>query len=97
MARPRKGEEKDRPRHLGFRVATWVYDGVQRLATEKGMPASEVAHDLLEIALGRLGIKPEPRSAEGRASATRTKSPPKPRRGSPRKSGLRDGSQTRYE
>ena len=45
MARPRKGEEKDRPKHIGFSVATWVYDGVQRLAAEQGMPASEVAHE----------------------------------------------------
>jgi len=59
MARPRKGEEKDRPKHLGFRVATWVHDGVQRLAAERGQPASEVAHDLMETALRRYGIKPE--------------------------------------
>jgi hypothetical protein len=58
MARPRKGEEKDRPRHLGFRVATWVHDGVQKLAHECGQPASEVAHELLEEALRRHGIKP---------------------------------------
>jgi hypothetical protein len=61
MARPRKGEEKDRPKHLGFRVATWVYDGVHHLAAEQGVPASEVAHDLLEVALGSLGIKPPER------------------------------------
>jgi hypothetical protein len=60
MARPRKGQEKDRPRHLGFRVATWVHDAVQRLAAEQGQPASEVAHDLLEAALRRRGIKPPP-------------------------------------
>lgn len=57
MARPRKGEEKDRPKHLGFRVATWVHDGVQKLAQESGQPASEVAHELLEEALRRHGIK----------------------------------------
>lgn len=61
MARPRKGEEKDRPKHLGFRVATWVYDGVHQLGAEQSAPASEIAHDLLEIALGRLGIKPPDR------------------------------------
>jgi hypothetical protein len=61
MARPRKGEEKDRPKHLGFRVATWVHDGVHQLAAEQGVPASEIAHDLLEIALGRLGIYPPER------------------------------------
>ena len=60
MARPRKGREKTRPRHLGFRVATWVHDAVHRIAAEQGQPASDVAHELLEIALGRLGIKPPP-------------------------------------
>jgi hypothetical protein len=64
MARPRRGEEKDRPKHLGFRVATWVYDGVQRLAEEQGQPASEIAHELLEMALGNLGIKPPKQGAE---------------------------------
>jgi hypothetical protein len=59
MARPRKGEEKDRPKHLGFRVATWVYESVQRLAAERNQPASEVVHDLVEAALRRRGIKPE--------------------------------------
>jgi hypothetical protein len=58
MGRPKKGEEKDRPKHLGFRVATWVHDGVQRLAGESGRPASEVAHDLMEAALRRRGIEP---------------------------------------
>jgi hypothetical protein len=70
MARPRKGTEKTRPRHLGFRVATWVHDAVHRLAAERNIPASEVAHDLLEIALGHLGIKPErPKREPGRTPA----------------------------
>ncbi len=85
MGRPRKGEEKDRPKHIGFRAATWVWDGVQRLAAERGMPASEVAHDLMEIALGRLGIKPEASGVGGRAQAARPKSPRESRRASPRK------------
>ena len=85
MGRPRKGEEKDRPKHIGFRAATWVWDGVQRLAAEQEAPASEVAHDLMEIALGRFGIKPPPRksAAVSPAPAPRTKSPRKPRRASP--------------
>ena len=70
MARPRKGTEKTRPKHLGLRVETWVHDAVHRLAAEHGQPASEVAHELLEIALGRLGIKPErPRRDSGKAPA----------------------------
>jgi hypothetical protein len=59
MARPRRGREKGRPKHLGLRVATWVHDAVHQIAAEQGQPASEAAHELLEIALGRLGIKPE--------------------------------------
>ena len=72
MGRPRKGEEKDRPKHIGFRAATWVWDGVQRLAAERRMPASAVAHDLLEAALRRHGIKaPE---AAAKADSRRAKS-----------------------
>ena len=66
MARPRNGKEKHRPRHLGFRTATWVYDAVHRLAAEQDQPASEVAHELLEIALGRLGINAPPTTAGAR-------------------------------
>jgi hypothetical protein len=65
MARPRKGMEKARPKHLGFRVATWVHDAVHRLAAEQDQPASEIAHELLEIALGRLGITPPHRIVGG--------------------------------
>ena len=85
MARPRKGEEKDRLKHIGFRAATWVWDGVQRLAAEQEVPASEVAHDLMEIALGRFGIKPPRKSdTEGRAPpAPSTESGRKKRRASP--------------
>jgi hypothetical protein len=79
MARPRSGREKGRPKHLGFRVATWVHDAVHRLAAEQNQPASEIAHELLEIALGRLGIKP-PRAEFSEAplarAHTRTSSAP---------------------
>src|SRR5262245_29707335 len=57
MARPRDGNEKRRPRHLGFRTEIWVHDAVHRLAAEHGQHASDIAHELLEIALGSLGIK----------------------------------------
>ena len=83
MARPRKGEEKDRPKHVGLRVATWVHDGVQKLAAEKGLPASEVAHQLLEIGLGRLGIHPPRAGVESSAAPPRTKTSRKSRRASP--------------
>jgi hypothetical protein len=35
-----------------------VHDAVRRLAAETEQPASEIAHELLEMALGNLGIKP---------------------------------------
>jgi hypothetical protein len=57
MARPRAGTEKTRPKHLGFRVAAWVHDAVHRLAAEHDQPVSEISHELLEMALGHLGIK----------------------------------------
>jgi hypothetical protein len=72
MARPHKGREKHRPKHLGFRTATWVHDAVRRLAAEHDQPASEIAHELLEIALGSLGIKrPRPQTSEPPVSGTR--------------------------
>jgi hypothetical protein len=57
MARPRKGTEKTRPKHLGFRTEAWVHEAVHRLAAEHDQPASEIAHELLEMALRRLSIK----------------------------------------
>jgi hypothetical protein len=55
---------------------------VQKLAAKKGLPASEVAHQLLEIGLGRLGIHPPP-AGVGSPAAPRTKTPRKSRRASP--------------
>lgn len=61
MARPKKGTEKDRPRHIGFRAAVWLHEALQRLAAERGQPASEVAHDVMEAGFRRYGIiAPEP-------------------------------------
>ena len=57
MARPRKGEEKERPVHLGFRVSKWVYAGLQRLANERGGPMSDLAYEALVAYLKRQGIK----------------------------------------
>jgi hypothetical protein len=69
MARPRNGDEKRRPRHLGFRTETWVHDAVRRLAAEHDLPASEIAHELLEMALGSLGIKRPAPGAQPRGGA----------------------------
>jgi hypothetical protein len=60
MARPRKGEEKNAPIHLGFRVQVWVRDGLQTLAAERGRPMSDIANEALTAYLKRNGIKPHP-------------------------------------
>jgi hypothetical protein len=57
MARPKAGEEKDRPIHMGFRVAQWVRTGLERLAKKDGVPLSDVAHEALVDYLKRHGIK----------------------------------------
>ena len=67
MARPRNGKEKHRPRHLGFRTEVWVYDAVHQLAAEQDQPASEIAHEPLEMALCSLGIKRPTRRPESHA------------------------------
>jgi hypothetical protein len=58
MARPRKGEEKKVPVHLGFRVQEWVYAGLQQLADERGRPMSDLANEALVAYLKRHGVKP---------------------------------------
>ena len=60
MARPRKGEEKNAPIHLGFRVQVWVRDGLQTLAAERGRPMSDIANEAMAAYLKRNGIKPPP-------------------------------------
>jgi len=47
MARPRKGEEKDRPARVSFRIAKGVDEGIRLLAKERGANVSDVAHELL--------------------------------------------------
>ena len=57
MARPKAGEEKDRPIHLGFRVPIWVRDGLDRLAKQQDSPVSDIANEALATYLKRHGIK----------------------------------------
>ena len=57
MARPKAGEEKDRPIHLGFRVPEWVKAGLALLAKKQGYPVSDVANEALASHLKRHGIK----------------------------------------
>ena len=60
MARPKTGEEKKRPVHLGLRVTKWVRAGLDKVAKEDGAVVSDVVHDVLVAYLKRRGVK-EPR------------------------------------
>lgn len=62
MARPRKGEEKNAPIHLGFRVPEWVDAGLRKLADERGCPVSDIANEALVAWLKRHGVKPSPKT-----------------------------------
>jgi hypothetical protein len=57
MARPKAGEEKDRPIHMGFRVPVWVRAGLDLLAKKQDCPVSDVANEALAAHLKRNGIK----------------------------------------
>lgn len=61
MARPRKGEEKNAPIHLGFRVSEWVHEGLKKLAGKRGGPVSDIANEAIVAHLKRHGVKaPKP-------------------------------------
>jgi len=58
MGRPRKGDEKHRGNHMGFRVMDWVRAGIEKIAKEKGgLPLSDVAHEAFVGYLKRHGIR----------------------------------------
>jgi hypothetical protein len=61
-----------------LRVETWIYEAVQRLAAEQDQPASEITHELLEIALRRLGFKPDRTARESNPHTPITLPPPRP-------------------
>ena len=69
MARPRKGQEKNVPIHLGFRVAEWVRDGLQRLAAKRGSPVSDIVNEALVAYLKRHDVTAP---ASRRRTVTRT-------------------------
>ena len=66
MARPRKGMEKDRPVHLGFRVSEETNQALRDLAAKRGTHMSDVAVELLEKGL-RQAAQAEQRGRKGRA------------------------------
>jgi predicted DNA-binding protein len=51
MGRPRKGEEKNRPVHLGFKVTEELNNDLRRLAERRGSPMSDVVVEILEKGL----------------------------------------------
>ncbi len=66
MARPRKGLEKDRPVHLGFRVSEETNQALRDLAAKRGTHMSDVAVELLEKGL-RQAAQAERRRRKRRA------------------------------
>jgi hypothetical protein len=51
VGRPRKGEEKNRPVHLGFKVSEQLNADLRRLAERRGSPMSDVVVEILEKGL----------------------------------------------
>ena len=51
MGRPRKGEEKNRPIHLGFKVTEQLNADLRRLVEKRGSPMSDVVVEILEKGL----------------------------------------------
>jgi hypothetical protein len=48
VGRPRKGEEKHRPIHLGFKVSKQLNADLRRLARKRRSPMSDVVVEILE-------------------------------------------------
>jgi hypothetical protein len=51
MGRPRKGEEKNRLLHLGFKVSEQLNADLRRLAEKRGATMSDVVVEILENGL----------------------------------------------
>ena len=57
MARPKKGEEKDRGAVVGFRITPWIRAGLDKVAKEDGVSLSDLAHQIFVAYLKRRGIR----------------------------------------
>jgi hypothetical protein len=66
MGRPRKGEEKNRPIHLGFKVTEQLNADLRRLAEKRGSPMSDVVVEILEK-----GLRDATKAESRRGKATR--------------------------
>lgn len=60
MARPKKGEEKDREAIMGFRVTKWVRAGLEKVAKEDKASLADVAHEAFAAYLKRRGVREPP-------------------------------------
>jgi hypothetical protein len=57
MARPRKGEEKNRPVHLGFKVTEEMNMSLRKLADAQGCALSDIVVEILDEGLRRRETK----------------------------------------
>jgi hypothetical protein len=66
VGRPKKGEEKNRPIHLGFKVTEQLNADLRRLAEKRGSPMSDVVVEILER-----GLRDAAKTESRRGKATR--------------------------
>jgi hypothetical protein len=66
MGRPKKGEEKHRPIHLGFKVTEQMNADLRRYAEKRGSPMSDVVVEILEKGLREAAKAAPPRGKAGR-------------------------------
>jgi len=64
VGRPRKGEEKHRPIHLGFKVSEQLNADLRRLAERRGSPMSDLVVEFLEKGLREAAKKGGRRSSK---------------------------------
>jgi hypothetical protein len=66
VGRPRKGEEKHRSIHLGFKVTEQLNAGLRELAEKRGSPMSDVVVEILEKGLREAAKAESRRGKAGR-------------------------------
>jgi hypothetical protein len=66
MGRPKKGAEKHRPIHLGFKVTEQLNADLRRLAEKRGSPMSDVVVEILEKGLREAAKAESRRGKAGR-------------------------------
>ena len=76
MARPRKGEEKHADERVGFRIPSWVRDGLDRLSAKRRAALSDIATEAFVAYLDSHGIKQPEKSPTRPASRPDSRSAP---------------------